>query len=497
MQSSTFRTAAASAAILLSATAGLAQPRPVALSGSPAPGGGNYLGFGAPVLNGTGQVAFRANLTGGTSTEGIFAGTPGAIAAVARRGTPAPEGGNYDGFGTPVLNGAGQLAFDADLTGGTSTEGIFAGTPDAIAAVARSGNPAPGGGSYFYDVQVARFVFNDSGQVAFSFGLTDETTLTSGLFVGTPGAVAAVARVGTPAPGGGNYRSLSNLVLNRAGQMAFFATLTDSTSFQGLFAGTPGAVTALARLGNPAPGGGTYDTFNFGGPRLNGAGQMAFSANLVDSTSSQGLFVGTPGAVTAVARVGTPAPGGGNFNGFDEPLLNGAGQVAFEGFLTGSTSTRGIFAGTPGALAAVARNGDPAPGGGNYSDFPFLLLNGAGQVAFRSRLTGLGVTAANDAALFAGLPGAVMQIVREGDLIDVDPGLGVSLRMVDDSGISSLTDSGGQDGRQMSFNDNGLLVYTLRFTDGSSGVFTSVVPEPTALSLLAVAGAGLLRRRRA
>src|SRR5688500_9698183 len=70
----------------------------VARSGTAAPAGGNYSGFfGPPVLNGAGQVAFTAGLTGGSATAGLFAGAPGALQAAALRG-PAPAGGNYNGF---------------------------------------------------------------------------------------------------------------------------------------------------------------------------------------------------------------------------------------------------------------------------------------------------------------------------------------------------------------------------------------------------------------
>src|SRR5438105_10133401 len=92
-------------AVLLVGPGGLVGPRPaaaqssptlVALSGTAAPAGGNYSSFSAfgPVLNESGQVAFKGFLTGGSSTRGLFVGAPGAIQTIALQGTAAPAGGN-------------------------------------------------------------------------------------------------------------------------------------------------------------------------------------------------------------------------------------------------------------------------------------------------------------------------------------------------------------------------------------------------------------------
>src|SRR5262245_41173561 len=91
-------------------------PVTVALSGTPAPAGGNYAhpfptgsgaGFQIPVVNDTGRVYFFSNLTGGSSTAGLFAGTPGSIQVIALQGAPAPAGGNFtNSFSDLVQNNA-------------------------------------------------------------------------------------------------------------------------------------------------------------------------------------------------------------------------------------------------------------------------------------------------------------------------------------------------------------------------------------------------------
>src|SRR4051812_29596022 len=80
----------------------------------------------------------------------------------------------------------------------------------------------------------------------------------------------------------------------------------------------------------------------------------------------------------------TPAPDGSTyvFDSIMTPVINASGQIAFYANLVGLSSPVGIVAGTPGALQIVGKQGDAAPSGGNYSGFNYPLLNSAGQVAF-------------------------------------------------------------------------------------------------------------------
>ena len=92
--------------------------------GDPAPdGNGIFFGSGVPVINGLGQVAFNATFTLTNGSTGLPGGivrgsaAPGSLRLVVRQGDPAPDGnGNFgviDVFDGPALDDAGQVAFPA------------------------------------------------------------------------------------------------------------------------------------------------------------------------------------------------------------------------------------------------------------------------------------------------------------------------------------------------------------------------------------------------
>jgi hypothetical protein len=102
-------------------------------------------------------------------------------------------------------------------------------------------------------------------------------------------------------------------------------------------------------------------------------------------------------------------------------VLNDAGQVAFRSTLTGSgvdsSNNEGIWRGAPGSLSLVARRGSAAPGtasGVNYSSLGNPVLNDAGQVAFGAFLTGSGVDSSNNEGIWRGAPGSLSLVARRG-----------------------------------------------------------------------------------
>jgi hypothetical protein len=476
---------------MVGATPAAAQTSPVlvARSGTSAPAGGTYGSFEIPVVGASGQVAFIANLTGGSSPQGIFVGAPGALQTVVLQGTAAPAGGNYGSFSSQpvVVNGSGQVTFYADLTGGSSTGGSFLAVPGSVQTVALKGTAAPAGGNY---TGIGTPALSASGQVAFQSALSGPET--EGIFAGVPGALQTVAIRGAPAPGGSTYGQLNGVTMNSSGQVAFEGVR--SIGDTGLFFGTPGAIQAVALQGSPAPGGGNYGLLG-SAPELSSTGLLTFRAGLTGTFANHAVFAGAPGDLQTVASQGSGAPAGGSYNNLVVPVINDSGQVAFHATLTGGSSNQGIFVGTPGSVQALALQNTPAPGGGTFSSLDSIshIVNASGQVAFIGTTTVRG--------LYVGVPGALLKVVAEGDTIDLDPGPGSDLRQVATNGLAFNSLQTGRSGWGRSFTDSGILVYRLTFTDGTSGVFTSQitpVPEPGACLAAAVCGlaaAGWVGRR--
>jgi len=189
-----------------------------------------------------------------------------------------------------------------------------------------------------------------------------------------------------------------------------------------------------------------------------------------------------------VIRKGDTAPGTGvNFIDFGKPVLNGAGQTAFSGVLTGTGVTTlndtGIWSEGSGSLALVAREGSAAPGtipGVNFASAAFTItgggipiLNGVGQTAFRTLVSGTGVSTLNDIGIWAEVDNVATLVVREGDVLEVSPGIFKTV-----STLTFIAGTGNEDGRHSQFNDRGQLVFSALFTDSTGGVFVAETAFP-------------------
>jgi hypothetical protein len=158
----------------------------------------------------------------------------------------------------------------------------------------------------------------------------------------------------------------------------------------------------------------------------------------------------------------------------------------------------GAWLARPGeAPRLLARSGDvlSLPGGAGDVSLGFfyhdgMWVNGQGQVVLHAQ-SATGGDAGVGETLFAALPdGQLRLIVRQGSMFEVAPG---DVRLVSDFYLPPGV--GGEDGRASPFNDLGQLVYRVDFRDGSSGLFITTVPEPSAALLGALAAAAFLSRR--
>jgi hypothetical protein len=153
-------------------------------------GNGSILGFdldGDDVVpvNDAGQAAFQATLTataqGTADNLAMFRGDGTTLVRVARTGQPSPDGdGVFSDFDHPALNAAGQVAFQATLSGTSHTQGIYLWDDVAgLVPVARLGDPLLGqtiaGLRFTHDTSRGRshVGLNQSGKVAFQFDLND------------------------------------------------------------------------------------------------------------------------------------------------------------------------------------------------------------------------------------------------------------------------------------------------------------------------------------
>ena len=324
-------------------------------------------------------------------------------------------------------------------------------------------------------------VLNDAGQVAYLASLLTgvggvDSTNNSGIWRDA----TFIAREGSQAggaPAGAVFSGFSIPVLNDAGQVAYLGILlsggggVDSTNDRGIWRDS----TLIAREGSQA--GGTPAGAVFGSlsdPVLNNAGQVAYEGFLligvggVETTSNAGIWRDD----TLIAREGSQAggtPAGAVFSSFGNPVLNNAGQIVYEGFLRSGlggvefSNDSGIWRDT----TLIAREGSQAggaPAGAVFNFFNDPVLNDTGQVAYEAfLLTGVGgVDFTNDEGIWiTGTNGQSLLVAREGDALE---GRTISSLIFNDG-------SGGSDGRPRGLNNFSQIAYQAGFTNGDQGVF--------------------------
>ncbi|MGH7132616.1 MAG: DUF7453 family protein [Phycisphaerales bacterium] len=533
---------------LASAASGqLLYAKTVAARGGPAPAGVanvNFQNFYEAVLSRTGVVFNRIDLSGtgtsGTTNLGIYSGTgPFDLVQVGREGSTAAgigAGVNYSTFGQMGINGSGTVSFVSTIIGAGVTaannQGVWAGPPGAPALVALKGQAAPDTGGALFN-GFSGLALNGSGEVAFQSSLTGlgvPTSADTGLWANTGGTMTLIAREGSQAPGmpaGANFTNwndatsgATSLILSDTGAVLFYGTTTGGgvvagTNDTAIWTGTPGNLAIVIRDGAPAPAGfpnaATVSAINSSGD-LSAAGHVAYDVTVtgggVTAANNRAIMAGLPASVAMVVRNGTAAPNapaGANFSAFttagNKLQINSSGAVLFQATLSGggvvAANNVGLYTNHGGTMREVHRKGtSPAvlPAGVNITTFDAFAFNSAGQVAFTATLTGTGVVAANNNALFFWDPVLGLRLVaREGDPIHIGGGATATVSasgLLDSSATTpSFIGNATGNGLASSLSDNGALLFTVITTDGSMRLLLTL-PGVTYCSRADVASLG-------
>ncbi|MDQ3438754.1 MAG: PEP-CTERM sorting domain-containing protein [Planctomycetota bacterium] len=270
---------------------------------------------------------------------------------------------------------------------------------------------------------------------------------------------------GTAAPGGGGatFSTSAAPAIDHAGNVASLGYIGPSTANdKGLWAGQPGDLTKVARIGEQVPGliaGVNYlDLFN---ANVNNNGNLIFRAAATGAgvtTGNDGLvMLRSTSTVSVLAREGDQAPGApagilyGNLNDTSnqssayQPAHGNNGALAYIAPLAGAGVTvdvndRAIWMGTSAAnMTMLGRRGDSAPGADTavFQNFARPVVNGNGMLATLGTLSGGGVTTSNDRGIWTSTGAALTKFVRAGEIA---PGTGGA--SYDDFFVPGINDAG-------------------------------------------------------
>jgi hypothetical protein len=395
----------------------------------------------------------------------VFATAGAARAAtvtIAHLDDPSIAPRQFTGFGSVVLNDAGQAAFVArfDFPVADEDTGVFRGEGGPLTLIAREGYPLPGDplGSYGYDEFLdpatrPQLAVNDSGHVAFWTrvkgptvppALHNEAVL---LYDGKE-TVLAARTPGAPPDGNGQYYTFFRFVgLSEPGDVIFRALLFDAdlavSGNSGVFFHSTRDpmrtqdVFRYSRLGDPVclvdscSANGTFSLF-FGNAvtNFNDAGEIAHMGVLTEPDGRQIVyFASGAGEATPPRRVFR----GGEFGNWDfsghqigslhlDPAVNDHGDVLFVGGVIGgsfSTSPSAVLRSRTSSfpqLIALTDHASP-DGNGVLTGFSQPRINNRLQMAFATGFWQSDGDTFDDSGIIMSTGGVRTILVREADPI--------------------------------------------------------------------------------
>lgn len=227
--------------------------------GDPTPIGGTFAGFAALDLhketsNERGDVAFVADIKGGTNSRALFLyqASEGKIIKIVSPKDPAPQGGRFNFLGSANLNNHGDLTFYSTTSDGVLR--LFHWKSGKLRTIASDGDFFEGSTIYLQTLGAAYSdgttlwgeppSINDSGQIAFLVTEKESPNDEYGkshILLWDGVKLRSYLKAGTPGPRGLKWQYFNFPIMNRWGEIAFSGALDDGSGggTAGWYAGKP------------------------------------------------------------------------------------------------------------------------------------------------------------------------------------------------------------------------------------------------------------------
>jgi hypothetical protein len=201
----------------------------------------------------------------------------------------------------------------------------------------RNSDTDSGPAAYEMMVRRCRRVFAtasyESRRTILTFGvIAMTTTMIAPARMNTSIATAGIVRIvavesgGAPPEIGGTYSKIVSSAVDDSSDVAFSATLSDSSASSAILLKSGDTTRVLLRTGDKAPDGSRYQKFDeldrsFYGYNGVDTAFMIFRAALEGGPAPEGLFLMKPDGVQAVALAGERSPRGFSYKSFSQPTL--------------------------------------------------------------------------------------------------------------------------------------------------------------------------------
>jgi hypothetical protein len=465
----------------------------------------------APSLADAGSVAVRITEQEGTAKFGAILTQLGAggsqlpfVQGQSAPNVPGYANATFASFGEPLTSPNGNVVFPAKLAGGVplaKAKTVWSTLGGSPKMVLQQGTPLPGLPSAIL-VSVTSLSVRDAQILALVKVNGDLTKNVVLLSLDTAGTGTVLLRTGDPVTVNAiasNIKSITALT-PAPGSPGDGRWQGDASAVAKVTLGDKRTVIYKVKPGtSPTPLLFTNQTGAFtnvtGVPKTVGLPAVATSGSKIAALVTLNLDANPQSKVTAAddtvlvadfgagfAKVAREGDASGipnaNLAGFSDPVTNPVGLTAFTATLKAApgspaltaANNKALFYGVPGIYFKVARTGDPAPGTtAKYSAITAFALPGGTLLTpvFVAKLAGPGVTAANNVAVFArDNHGDTRRLLRTGDKLGQQKVTKITL-------LKAVPQ---EFGAARSFNKDGGVVMLVSFADHSTGILRLDVP---------------------